>query len=182
MAKKINDTRVVTNEGRLSYAFVTEKTSIQGGPERFSTAFLFPKTDTETKKLLDEAIDAAIEAGVSKKFGGKRPNKSSLTLPIHDGDEKGNPNYEGMYYFNCNSNQKPQIVGPDKMPITDPTEIYSGCYAKISVSVFPYNTAGNKGIAFGLGNIMKTRDGEPLDGRSTAAEDFGSADDDDFLG
>ena len=47
-------------------AFVTEKTSIQGGPERFSTAFLFPKTDTETKKLLDEAIDAAIEAGVSK--------------------------------------------------------------------------------------------------------------------
>ncbi len=181
MAKKINDTRVATNEGRLSYAHVTEKASIGGGPERYSTAFLFPKSDTETKKLLEEAIDAAIEAGIHTKFGGKKPDKKSLTLPIHDGDEKDDPNFAGMYYFNCNSQQKPQIIGPDKRPIEDPTEVYSGCYAQISVSVYPYNTAGNKGVGFGLGNIMKTRDGEPFGSHSSAADDFGAAEDEGFL-
>ena len=172
MAKKINDTRVATNEGRLSYAHVTEKASIGGGPERYSTAFLFPKSDAETKKLLEEAIDAAIEAGIHTKFGGKKPDKKSLTLPIHDGDEKDDPNFAGMYYFNCNSQQKPQIIGPDKMPITDETEVYSGCYAKVSISLYAFNHAGNRGVACGLGNIMKVEDGEPLGSFTSAQDDF----------
>ena len=38
-----------------------------------------------------------------------------------------------------------------------------------------------KGIACGLGNIQKVRDGEPLGGKASAASDFDTDEDDDFL-
>ena len=43
-----------------------------------------------------------------------------------------------------------------------------------------FNSNGNKGIACGLGNIQ-IRDGEPLGGRTNAADDFATDVDDDFL-
>ena len=59
--------------------------------------------------------------------------------------------------------------------------MYSGCYGKISVTFYGYNSNGNRGIAAGLGNIQKLKDGEPLGGRTNASDDFESEDDDDFL-
>ena len=44
-----------------------------------------------------------------------------------------------------------------------------------------FNSNGNKGIACGLGNIQKVRDGEPLSGRTNAADDFDALESDDFL-
>ena len=38
-----------------------------------------------------------------------------------------------------------------------------------------------KGIACGLGNIQKLRDGEPLGGRSSASDDFTTEEDEEFL-
>ena len=58
---------------------------------------------------------------------------------------------------------------------------YSGCYGQISVTFYGFNTNGNRGIAAGLGNIQKLRDGEPLGGKANAAEEFETYDDDDFL-
>ena len=45
-------------------------------------------------------------------------------------------------------------------------------YARVTVNFFPYDNAGSKGVACGLGNVMKTRDGEPLSGGASAASDF----------
>ena len=66
-------------------------------------------------------------------------------------------------------------------PILDQSEVYSGCYGRISVTFYGYNSNGNRGIAAGLGNIQKLKDGEPLGSRSNAAEDFDTVEDDDFL-
>ena len=66
-------------------------------------------------------------------------------------------------------------------PILDRDEVYSGCYARVSLNFYAFNSNGNKGVAVGLGNIQKIRDGESLGGRSTAAEDFQTEADDDFL-
>ena len=66
-------------------------------------------------------------------------------------------------------------------PILDRSEVYSGCYARVSLSFYAFNSNGNKGVACGLGNIQKVRDGEPLGGRTNAADDFATLDDDDFL-
>ncbi len=180
MAKIINGTRVVTNKVRLSYANVWEKKSINGGPEKYSCSLIVDKDDKETLECINKAIDNAIDAGISK-FGGKKPNKASIKLPLRDGAEKDDENYDGKYFINCNSQQKPQIVGPDKMPITDETEVYSGCYAKVSISFYAFNQAGNRGIACGLGNIMKLEDGEPLGSYTSAADDFGDEEGDALL-
>ena len=61
--------------------------------------------------------------------------------------------------------------------------MYSGCYANVSVDFYAFNTRGNLGIACGLGNIQKVRDGERLTGERSAEDDFEALDDedDDFL-
>ena len=45
-------------------------------------------------------------------------------------------------------------------------------YARVTINFFGYNTAGKRGVGCGLGNVMKTRDGEPLAGGASAAADF----------
>ena len=45
-------------------------------------------------------------------------------------------------------------------------------YGRVTVRFFGYSNSGNKGIGCGLGNVLKTRDGEPLAGQASAASDF----------
>ncbi|MDU6662674.1 MAG: DUF2815 family protein [Actinomyces sp.] len=153
-----NTTRIVTGEVRLSYAHVWEPNSIQGGKPKYSVSLIIPKSDTATIAAIEKAVDAAIEAGT---------------------DEA----YKGAYFLNANSLTAPQIVDQSVAPILDRAEVYSGCYARVSLSFYAFNTNGNRGIACGLGNIQKTRDGESLGGGRVSAEtDFGAfAADDDFL-
>ena len=51
----------------------------------------------------------------------------------------------------------------------------------MSINFYAFNSNGNKGIACGLGNIQKIRDGEPLGSRSNAVDDFATDSDEDFL-
>lgn len=178
----VNKTKVITGKNtRLSYFHGWEPTSINGGPERYSVSVLIPKDDTETVEAINKAIDAAIEEGIAK-FGGKKPNKAAIKLPLRDGDtEREDDAYAGHWFVNANSKTAPQIVDRAVKPIIDRDEVYSGCYARVSLNFYAFNSNGNKGIACGLGNIQKIRDGEPLGGRSSAADDFSTEEDDDFL-
>lgn len=45
-----------------------------------------------------------------------------------------------------------------------------------------YNSNGNRGVAAGLGNIQKLKDGEALSSRTNAEDDFEAVEDEDFLG
>lgn len=170
------DTRIVTGEVRLSYANVWEPKSIQGSKPKYSVSLIIPKSDQATLTAINRAIDSAIEAGIAK-FGGKKPNKAALKLPLRDGDvERDDEAYAGCMFLNANSLNAPQVVDEAVAPILDRAEVYSGCYARVSLSFYAFNTNGNKGIACGLGNIQKTRDGEPLGGgHVSAADDFGAS-------
>lgn len=181
MAKILNNTRVVTNEVRASYAHIAEPVSVNGGEPKYSMSIIIPKDDTETLNLIDTAIDKAIAAGVNK-FGGKKPSKGMLKLPLRDGDiERDDEAYENAYFINCNNKTQPQVVDVNRHAL-DPSNIYSGCYCKVSIQFYAFNVGGSKGVAAALGNIQFIRDGEPLGSmRITAADDFGAADDDDFL-
>lgn len=178
----VNRTKVITGKNtRLSYFHGWEPTSINGGPERYSVSVLIPKDDKETVKAINDAVDAAIEEGIAK-FGGKKPNKVAIKLPLRDGDtEREDEAYAGHWFINANSKTAPQIVDKAVKPILDRDEVYSGCYARVSLNFYAFNSNGNKGIACGLGNIQKIRDGESLGGRSSATDDFSIEEDDDFL-
>lgn len=177
-------TKVVTGIVRLSFANVWEPKSINGGAEKYSVSLIIPKTDSKTIDAINGAINAAVEEGRGK-FGGKIPSKSALKLPLRDGDVErpDDQAYAGSLFVNANSNTAPQVVDTALNPIMDRSEIYSGVYARVSINFYAFNSNGNRGIACGLGNIQKIRDGEPLGGKTNAADDFSSDyDSDDFLG
>ena len=181
MSNQKNTTKVVTGVVRLSYANVWEATSINGGTPKYSVSLIIPKDDTKTISAINAAIDAAIKEGAAK-FGGKIPNKAALKLPLRDGDvERDDEAYKNSFFVNANSTTAPQIVDRSVQPILDRSEVYSGCYARVSINFYAFNSNGNRGVACGLGNIQKVRDVEPLGGRTSAADDFASDLDDDFL-
>lgn len=176
-----NPTKIVTGIVRLSYANVWEAKSINGGTPKFSVSLIIPKSDTKTIAAINAAVDAAIEEGKGK-FGGKIPNKAALKLPLRDGDtERDDEAYQDSYFVNANSTTAPQIVDRSVQPILERSEVYSGVYARVSLNFYAFNSNGNRGIACGLGNIQKVKDGEPLGGKTSASDDFTTEEDDDFL-
>ena len=54
----------------------------------------------------------------------------------------------------------------------DSDDFYSGCYGCATMNFYPYNAKGNMGVAAGLNNVIKTRDGEKLAGGHSAEQDF----------
>lgn len=181
--KTQNPTRVVTGKCRLSYANLWDPKSINGGPAKYSVSVIIPKSDTKTLDAIRKAVDAAISEGVGK-FGGKVPNRASLKLPLRDGDidRPDDEAYKNSYFLNANSNTAPGIVDRSCEPILDRSEVYSGIYARVSLSFYAFNQSGNRGIACGLQNVQKLSDGEPLGGKPRPEDDFGTNDDyDDFL-
>lgn len=182
MANTNVSTKLVTGEVRFSYVNVFEPKSINGSDEKYSVSLLIDKKDTKTIEAIERAIEAAKQAGVAK-FGGKIP--PVLKLPLRDGDTErpDDENYAGKMFVNANCKTKPGLIEKNGMEIIDATEFYSGCYGKASVTFYAFNSNGNKGIACGLNNIMKTRDGEPLGGRSRAVDDFANdIEEDDIFG
>jgi hypothetical protein len=175
-------TKVVTGEVRLSYVHLWEPYAQNADQEpKYSVALLIPKEDKATLSKIRKAQAAALEAGLASKFNGKKPPNLKNTL--RDGDEEmdleKNPEYAGHYFMNVNSKTKPGIVDRSVKPIEDSSEVYSGCYARVSINAFAYNTSGNKGISFGLNHVQKLRDGEFLGGRSKAEDDFDEVEPDD---
>ncbi len=174
-----NNTKVIVL-CRFSYLHCWEPDSVNGGDPKYSVSAIIPKSDTKTVNAIKAAIEQAKKDSVSK-WGGKVP--ANLKLPLRDGDidRPDDEAYAGCYFFNANSRQAPQVVDSKVQPILDQSEVYSGCYGKISVTFYGYNSNGNRGIAAGLGNIQKLKDGESLGGRTSAADDFQTEDDEDFL-
>ena len=183
MAKFINPTKVITGpDTRWSYANVWDPKSINGGAPKYSVSLIIPKSDKVTVEKIKSAIKAAYEEGESKlKGSGKSvPSLSVLKTPLRDGDleRPDDEAYKNAYFVNANSAAAPGIVDADRQQIIDRSEVYSGVYGRASINFYAFNSNGNKGIACGLNNLQKIRDGEPLGGKSKAEDDFADADDD----
>ncbi len=184
----VNPAKVITGVCRLSYANIWQAKSINGGAPKYSASILIPKSDTKTLAKVKAAIQAAYEEGEGKlKGNGKTaPSLASLKTPFRDGDTErpDDEAYAGHWFINANSNTAPGVVDANREPIYDTSEIYSGVYARVSLSFYAFNSNGNRGIACALQNIQKVRDGEALGGKSKAEDDFNdnfTSDDGGFL-
>ena len=184
MANKTTSATKVVVPCRISFANIWEPKSINGSEEKYSVSCLIPKEDKATLTKIHKAIEAAKEDAKGKKWGGKIP--PNIKLPMHDGDidRPDDENYAGHMFFNASSKDAPQIVDRKVQPILDPMECGSGDYCNVSVNFYGFAASGNKGIAAGLGNIQKVKDGERLAGRASAASDFTEVegDDEEILG
>ena len=169
--KPVNPMKVITGpDTRWSYANVWEPKSINGGTPKYSVSLIIPKRDTKTLTKIQAAIEAAYKEGEAKlKGNGKSvPPLTAIKTPLRDGDTErpDDPAYAGCYFVN---------------PILTRSEVYSGVYGRASITFYAFNSSGNRGIACGLNNLQKVRDGEPLGGKASAESDFATDEDDDFL-
>lgn len=178
-----NPYRVATKEVRLSYAHLNEmyyaNPQSPGQKPKYSVTLLIPKSDTETKKEIDNAIKAAYEKGVKEKWKGARPQMNSPL--IHDGDglrtngTPFGPECKGHWVITASTSRKPGLY-----PITNintplqPEEVYSGMYAVVTMSF--YNPVQGNPVACSLDNVFKTRDGEPLSGGPSGQADIAGLD------
>lgn len=172
--------KVVTKKPvRLTFTFLPDEDGV------FRTSALIPKKDKALVGQIEDAIEEAKDYGKTAKWGGKIPR--NLKIAFQDGDDTDLDKYpenEGHYLLNCRSKKKVGLVDTDRQPILDADEVYSGCWAYLSVSSFAYDNE-SKGVSFFLNNIMKARDDEPFGGGSSSPdEDFADVevdDDDDVL-
>jgi hypothetical protein len=175
-------TKVTTGKVRLSYAHLFEAHAIEGNDPKFSVAIIIPKTDTDTLKAIKEAVNEAKEVGKTK-LGKITAN---LKTPLRDGDieKPDDENYKNSYFLNASSKNKPGVVDQNVHAVLDATEVYSGCYGRLTLNFYAFSASGNKGIAAGLSNVQKLADGGPLGGFTRAEDDFEAVgtDDNSFLG
>ena len=181
-----NPMKVITGvDTRWSYANVWEPKSINGGTPKYSVSLIIPKSDTKTIAKIQAAIEAAYKEGEAKlKGNGKSvPPLAAIKMPLRDGDTErpDDPAYAGSYFINANATNAPGIVDAARNEILTRSEVYSGVYGRASITFYAFNSNGNRGIACGLNNLQKLRDGEPLGGRASAASDFSTDADEDFL-
>jgi len=181
-----NPTKVITGKDtRWSYANVWEPKSINGSTPKYSVSLIIPKSDKVTIEKIKKAIEAAYREGEAKLKGNSKtlPPLSAIKTPLRDGDleRPDDPTYANSYFINANSATAPGIVDIDLNPILNRSEVYSGVYGRASISFYAFNSNGNRGIACGLGNLQKIRDGEPLGSKASAEDDFASLEDNDFL-
>ena len=185
-AKPSNPMKVITGpDTRWSYANVWEPKSINGGTPKYSVSLIIPKSDTRTLGKIRAAIEAAYKEGEAKLKGSGRtvPPLTAIKNPLRDGDTErpDDAAYAGCYFINANAASAPGIVDADRNPILTRSEVYSGVYGRASITFYAFNSSGNRGIACGLNNLQKIRDGEPLGGKTSAESDFATDEDDDFL-
>jgi hypothetical protein len=167
--------KIITVKCRLSYPWLDKPQPGEPGKmPKYGVALLFPAGTDKTPYL--KAVAAAIEA----KWPGKLADAkflAGLHKPIREADDvlaKGYPE-DTAFFLNARTNQQPGCVDRDLTPIPQEQikeKFYPGCWVKASLNCYGFEAQGKKGPTFGLNNIQFIGDGERLDSRMAASEEF----------
>lgn len=170
--------QVITGLVRFSYLNVfTPKVAPGSSKPKYGVSLLIRKDDKETLGKIKSAM--AHVAKESASILGKNYKK-----PVRDGDAErpDDPAYKGCYFINCSSDTQPGIVDKSRQPIMNHEELVSGDYGRCDINFYAFNVGTNKGIAVGLNNVQKLKDGKPLgivrDPEDAFAEEFEIEEDD----
>lgn len=170
---------LITPKFRVSYPQVFQpRLNPLSNKHEYSVQAIFPPGTDFTK--MQQALN---QAGEAKWGPDKNKWPKSYRKPFRQAEDRAEtledgrvvfpPGFEaGAVYLNLKSTQKPAVVDASVNPILDSSEFYPGCWAVASVSAYAYDQAGNRGLNFGLNNIQKIADGDPLGGRMRAEDEF----------
>jgi hypothetical protein len=164
----MSETRLITPTCRLSfpYLFRPAKPMTDGGEEKYQCELIFD----EGQDL--SALKAAANKAAGDKWGDNIPK--NIRTPFRKGSERDSEGYpDDCTFIGARSKDKPGVVlGANREACVDQSEVYGGCYVKVSVTAFAYDTSGNKGVSFALNNVWKIKDGEPFGNRRSAEDEF----------
>jgi len=132
-----------------------------------------------------KVLKVAAQEALAKKFGQDKTQwPENLKSPFRDQGDRETKNkttgkmempqgyVKGAVYLNLRSEQRPGVVDHNVVDIIDSGDFYGGCYAIASVNAYAYDQGGNVGVAFGLGNIQKIKDGDAFGNRTKPQDDF----------
>lgn len=184
-----NRTRLITPVFRISFPNLFEPSQMdeKSKPKYGCTAIWdldkFTARDKKRWSTLLKALDEESQRFFKKPYA-KLPG--NYKKGIREGAEK--EQYEGYAgntkFASLTSTYRPGVVDPERNPIGpdegNADEIYSGCYCRATVVPYAYDNVG-KGLALGLQNIQKVKDGDRLDGRVKAENDFDEEIDEEWL-
>lgn len=141
----------------------------EGQDPKFSAVIILPKT-------LDQAdwdiLNGMVATIAAKKWPQGVP--ASFKSPFRDAGEIIDQ-YAGHYAMNCSArlDSPPEVVKEDGATRAAPGECYGGCGVNVYLGAYPYDTLGNKGVAFGLNAVQITDRTLPrIDGRKSARQVF----------
>ncbi len=165
---------IITPQFRASYVqvFRPRKNDLNDKME-YSLVAIFPKGAD-----LSALIQATGAAAVEKWGADKTKWPKNLRNPIRKNEEREKDGklpdgYEpGGHFITLKSTERPGLVDGNRQPVIDETQVYSGCYMRAQVRAYAYLQKGNAGVSFGLQNVQKMADGEPLSGRQRAEDAF----------
>jgi hypothetical protein len=185
----VEGTKVVTKApSTLSFPNLLVARAGKGNSKaKFSAALLFlPETlATPVGQATLDALKKAVIAAAESKWGANAAEmfrKKQLRSPFRD-DAEAKDYPAGTIFLNVRTEQKPACVfnyadpaNPKKPKrMTDEevkTQMYAGAQVLASLVAFPYDTDGNKGVSFALNNLQKIGEGERIDGRTAAEDEF----------
>lgn len=180
--KAANPKKVITALAILSYPWLHAKQKQRDdstSQPKFSATLLFTPAllalpgEAERFKAMKVALAIAGEEKFPGKFAtlvkGEKFGKSFRS----DWEAKNYP--ENTIFLNARSDQQPGLVYADltKVSQEDIQKVfYAGAIVRASLTAYGYDRSGNKGVTFGLNNMQKIRDGERLDNRAAAEDEF----------
>jgi len=180
--------KLITPEFKAAYCGIFRATAPRENPEgkkKYSMRAVFPPNSDIS------AMKAAVKTAIADKWGNAQPK--NLRLPFRKNADLDNPipgvaDDAIICTFSANDDRRPGVVDKNLQEIIDETEVYSGAWFRAQIRPYAYDVSSNRGVAFGLENVMKVRDDSPLgSGRIPANKAFegfvkpSDSDDDDIL-
>ncbi len=180
--------KYVTPVFRLSFPHLFEAKGFDGSAPKYGLSAVwhpakFTAGDKKRWKAMMQALDAESRSRFKKAW---KDLPANFKRGVRDGAEKADlEGYgEGTRFANITTQMRPGVIDIEKNKIApeegNADEIYPGCWCRATVTVYSYDNKG-KGVALGLMNVQKIKDGERLDSRTDAAEDFEEAVDSEWL-
>lgn len=164
--------KVTTGAVRLSYAHVLQPAEDPSGNLKYSASLIMPK-NSRTPGIIKKAMESLLENPDTQKILGKTRNFTHPLLRDGDEDRPDDAVYQNSFFINAKANvdHKPKIFNRDLVEITDPDEIYSGCWVQAVLMLYPYSNV-SKGIGASLIALRKVKDDKPLTNTTVSEADF----------
>lgn len=173
--------RVFIRNARLSFPSLDEpRESMSGdGSMKYQATFILDPSNPSVKTIGD-ALTAIAQEFFKDKDKAARILGDKRAMPLKKGDdrEKIPDGYAGNLYIAAKSAYKPELRDANpRILITDAQKIREkfvpGYRVNAFVDLYPYDKAGNKGIAAGLVSVQFAGYDEPFGGSAApSASDF----------
>lgn len=186
-------TRVKTPAATLSYPWlakaqpVSDEDAAKGAKPKFSAVLVF-KPGTDLRELQQAALAAAEAKWPGKVQEMIAKSKASIqaggpiTFRVPFRNDVDGKYEEGSTFINCRADTAPGLVyahaepGSNKAARVASEDIekvfYPGAQVRASITAFAYDKKGNRGVGFALNNMQKIAEGERLDNRVAAEDEF----------